>query len=1418
MKTNFTHHSKLIRLLTVMIFSLLINAGLTAQGQCSCEGQIQVTLGSDGTATITPEMILTHAGGCPAPVTVMVINTATGQAIPSGNVVDCSHIGTGYHAKIVGNNSCWTQLVIEDKMAPVIDCVPDITVTCSEFVNYEPTATDNCTPVTLSVVDRSIRVNNCDGSLPSNVFKVIERTYRATDNYGNISSPCTVTITIVYDDINAVVFPPNYDIAAGQQDPLACNGDWPKLSNGHPSPVAVNGIPGTGVPTINGESLYANDGSFCSLTASFSDSAPIPFKNSTMCATKIMRTWTVMEWSCRNIPARIHVQLLEIVDREAPRVSGLDSLLTATTSDHSCEGRLTLPAPTLTDNCAPASELKYDITVYRNLDLSDPVAFIGFGNPRTITLPAGRYSIKYTASDFCNSRDTLIKLVVFDKTPPVATCDELTTVGITRDGTGWVSASVFDDGSYDECALSHFLVRRMNPSPCGCDAAEFDNFYSLGAFGGHYYFLSKTKAKPSTIFKTPKSMDGYLATFESSLEENFVNNALGTYLSPADIANVWVAEDSEGLSELDHIYKDFSGDTYYYIVEINEACGWSSYIKFCCEDIGNNPIVRFRAVDAAGNYNECMVQAVVQDKLGPSITCPDNVTVDCDFVYDENDLAKDFGEAVAYDNCVIPDIVETHIVNINSCRRGTITRTFSVTDLGGRTASCTQVITFQALDPYSGPLSWPRDTSMVRCGDPASPEFGPDFTGRPVLSEGACDLVAANYEDEVYDFSKNPSAPACFKILRNWKIIDWCQPLKDGGYRTWTHQQTIMIVDKNAPVIAPLDAEITVDTYDSNCESGTITLTASATDECTVQLRNWYKIDYNNDGTYDYSSPIGDGNTIDASGVHNVGHHRIQYTFADRCGNISTREQLFNIINKKAPSNIQIKGLAASLMKTGPGTGEVTIWASDFDPQRKSSHPCGYEIGYSFTEVYLDVNGAPVITSSWTYDCSDLGNNVVDIWVYAITDDGDVVQTKVTTFIEIQDNSGACTGTRASVKGVIATENNEEVEETKVSLEGTELTQMTDSKGAFDFNGLPVNVQYAVIPEKNDNHLNGVSTLDLVYIQRHILGIENLSSPYKMIAADANKDGKITAADLSELRKLILGTSDELTQNTSWRFVDKTYSFHDALNAQGEAFPEIYNIDALNADMKTDFVAVKIGDVNNSAATNSYQQKSESRSADRLVLTTNDVIFEGGQTIVVPVKVSDLVNLSGMQFTMEFDNSLLALTGIDPKAININDSNLGLTQIQNGVLTLSWNTSQAMQFEDHATLFTLTFQTLDNGSLTDAISINSSVTSSEAYDANRDIMNVSWSVLRSNASFELFQNSPNPFKNITTISYSLPENMPVRFSIFDVTGKVVKSMEVNGVKGMNTIDFDQHNLSSGVLYYQMKAGEFTATRKMVIIE
>jgi len=85
--------------------------------------------------------------------------------------------------------------------------------------------------------------------------------------------------------------------------------------------------------------------------------------------------------------------------------------------------------------------------------------------------------------------------------------------------------------------------------------------------------------------------------------------------------------------------------------------------------------------------------------------------------------------------------------------------------------------------------------------------------------------------------------------------------------------------------------------------------------------------------------------------------------------------------------------------------------------------------------------------------------------------------------------------------------------------------------------------------------------------------------------------------------------------------------------------------------------------------------------------------------------------------------------------------------------------------------------------------------------------------------FELHTNYPNPFNPMTRIDYSLPFDSKVSLQIFDVLGREVVTLVDDNLKaGYYTIDFNASNLASGIYYYRMSAGDFTAIKKMVLLK
>lgn len=85
--------------------------------------------------------------------------------------------------------------------------------------------------------------------------------------------------------------------------------------------------------------------------------------------------------------------------------------------------------------------------------------------------------------------------------------------------------------------------------------------------------------------------------------------------------------------------------------------------------------------------------------------------------------------------------------------------------------------------------------------------------------------------------------------------------------------------------------------------------------------------------------------------------------------------------------------------------------------------------------------------------------------------------------------------------------------------------------------------------------------------------------------------------------------------------------------------------------------------------------------------------------------------------------------------------------------------------------------------------------------------------------FSLSSNYPNPFNPITTISYQLPNKGYVTLKVFDVLGREVAIL-VNSVEepGFKSVNFDAHELPSGIYYYRIQAGSYIETKKLVLIK
>ena len=119
----------------------------------------------------------------------------------------------------------------------------------------------------------------------------------------------------------------------------------------------------------------------------------------------------------------------------------------------------------------------------------------------------------------------------------------------------------------------------------------------------------------------------------------------------------------------------------------------------------------------------------------------------------------------------------------------------------------------------------------------------------------------------------------------------------------------------------------------------------------------------------------------------------------------------------------------------------------------------------------------------------------------------------------------------------------------------------------------------------------------------------------------------------------------------------------------------------------------------------------------------------------------------------------------------------------------------------------------------DIFTVNGDVTlvDVEISDYYGNLMNVNTAEKVLPTSYALLQNYPNPFNPSTDITIVLPEPSQYRLDIYNVAGQLVESFGGYGVNEV-TLTWNATDVASGIYFYKATAGQFTATKKMVLMK
>ena len=1093
---------------------------------------------------------------------------------------------------------------------------------------------------------------------------------------------------------------------------------------------------------------------------------------------KVLRTWTILDWCSGEFIN--YGQVIKVIDDEGPDIFVED--ISVSVDPWKCSADVELPHPDhLNDFCDnfitySIGSVSGGLSVSGNADLGYILHDAQFGEV---------YRVEYVSQDCCgNIGRKYIDVTIVDYTPPVPVTKEnittsLTNIGNPIDGNQGISkiyATDVDNGSYDACGDVEVHVRRTGVVCPGADTlwGDFVRF-CCEDLEGH------VSREFDVQFRVTDEFGNVNYAWSKVLLEDKSNS---TQTCPPDL-----------ILTCDMDYNDFT------------LTGLPGAFSACGElDLG------------------CDLDEVIEDteprRKGP-------------FDGHFNDPRYDGVEVPAYDP---------------SCGYGAVRRQFR------SCASCTQWFVIEPINPFNeATLSFPGNM-VIDCDG--------FETGEPDFDPATCSLIGVSVESDTFHFENG----ACMKILNHWTVINWCgyDPTIPNSPGKWEYTQEIKIIDTQDPILTVADSLCI--NVDADCIGNNIELSARATDngECASDWMKWeITVDMNSDWIPDYTYgsnllpfvnnqpnpyyvyPTGNDELVTIKlpdGMHgsNV-WHRVVWRVYDGCGNNTSTVKYFQITDKKAPTPYCLN-LSTAVMSE---SGTVELWAIDFDAGSFDNCSPDENLLFTFTDVVPPPRDDSEYDSSsdlqwyngtfWYYDSEtgdyedqdDYGDEVhrwdavsgsagkvftaddmdingnAHVPIYVWDENGNVDFCVV--ILRLIDNMGVGEG---RIAGQIMTETGDMVEGVMAELMSDAPTypayNMTDQNGEYAFSNAPFSNDYRISGSKTDDYLNGVSTLDLLLIQRHVLGQSHLDSPYKRIAADINNDMQITAIDLIELRKLILGVYTELPNNDSWKCVDASQILD--LENPWSYKNQIFINDLQDDMMNGDFVAVKIGDVNDSAISNANDQDENTLAV--ILSNDNNEYAQKGDLIKLDMRAGN-ENLFGYQFTLNIDQ--LKFTGVESELLT--ESNIAVFDNQ---ITLSYSNIDGIEAGEY--LGTLLFEVKNDLQTKNAFSLSSDITKTESYTGN-NLAIKSIGFANDLDAYALYQNEPNPFNNNTIIGFDLPGDRAYSINFYDLTGRTLHVIKGQGQKGHNEVNIDIKDLSTtGMVLYTLQTEDYTATKHMIVIE
>ena len=394
------------------------------------------------------------------------------------------------------------------------------------------------------------------------------------------------------------------------------------------------------------------------------------------------------------------------------------------------------------------------------------------------------------------------------------------------------------------------------------------------------------------------------------------------------------------------------------------------------------------------------------------------------------------------------------------------------------------------------------------------------------------------------------------------------------------------------------------------------------------------------------------------------GYHRVVWTVADECGNVNAFEHRFTASDDCAPPVVTcIPDITVNIPSAGSDTVSVSVDDLLFSVMDSITMPNQIQRAIERepfgTRFPTNTLGAP--QSIVSFDCDYIGFRPVRIWARDAFGNAAFCNTIVT----VTDPEEMCTdfqpaisGTAQNLLGQTVVLNFDLFQMPDTVLIGSSIN--ADPFNYYFFNDLTLFGNYFVKPRlEASNMINGINTYDLILISRHILNLEPLNTPFKLIAADVNRSGTVTTFDIVTLRKVILGTLNAFPNNSSWRFIPRSFLFPAPENPFATQFPEQINLSSVyNLSENADFYAIKIGDVDYTATPDPMIELDERDAPIGMELYLAEKESKEGWT---PLYLNAKQPLAGFQFALEVaENTLFRPVLVDEEHFSLDKNVLSL--------------------------------------------------------------------------------------------------------------------------------------------------------------